>query len=119
MTRMSSFSAAQVEQALPGVEGGIPYRLLLFFQNQPAFLVCASQEGIGLQEHRMEKEIPPGKYALFSYRGGMEGLHLALDWVLHCWLFYSSFQLAYNWIMLEEREEGLRIRVPLCVPEGK
>ena len=117
MTRMSSFSAVQVEQTLPGVEGRIPYRLVLFFENQPAFMVCASQEGIGLEEHRMEKNIPPGKYALFSYQGGVERLHLALDWVLHCWLFYSSFQLANNWVILEEREDDLCIRVPLCAPD--
>ena len=119
MTRITSFARTEMEPVLPGVMAETRFRVVLLDQNKPAFLICADPEGSGLEEHQMDKTIPPGRYALFTHKGGLDSLNLAMDWILHCWLFYSSFELGKNWLILENRGDSLKIRVPLRSPEGK
>ena len=55
-----------------------------------------------------------GEYARFSLTEKMADLPLALDWILHAWLFYAPYQLRQSEVLIQREEPGhLHLYVPV------
>ncbi len=56
--------------------------------------------------------LPAGEYAQFTLVEPPDDLPLALDWILHTWLFYAPYDLRLPDVLLQG-EGALRVLVPV------